>query len=343
MAALRSGLRRRAAAAWDAFNSRVAPWLALLTGVASAILWREGVDGVRATFILMSLFATVTLLLLFPPWHEPEGAKVRSWLHGAAWWAAVSSAQNALWFVIPFYVVSTSWLSRNAPFTLLLIAFGVLSCFDTFVRDRILRRPGAAAIFVLPAVAAALQLFLPVLTGAPPPLTALVAGAVAAASSAALVLPASLSRRRLVSTLGSGALAGALAMRLLLPLVAPAPMRLASGTFALGRSELDPVDPVEVLGVGAAPAYVFVAVEAPRGMREVVHLVVEDGGAERVTRPLVVEGGRKAGYRLWAEVNPRAPGRIRATVITEGGQVVGAVRAEARAAEPAAAPPPPAP
>lgn len=325
-------LRARAAAAWDVFNTRVAPWIALVTGVVTSLLWREGVDGVRATVVLVSLFATVTLLLLFPPWRAPEpgrrGARVRTWIHEAAWWATVSSAQNALWFVIPFYVLSTSWLSRNAPFTLLLVAFGVLSCFDTFLRERVLRRPLAAAIFVLPALGASLQLFLPVLTGAPPRLTVLAAGAIAAMGSASLLLPSRLSRRHLAMTLFGVAMLGAGAARAALPLVAPAPMRLASGTFALGRDGLDPLDPVSRLPAAAAPAYVFVAVEAPRGLVETVRLVVEDGDDGHVSRPLVVEGGRAGGYRLWAAARRERPGSLRASVITEGGQIVGAVRAE---------------
>lgn len=325
-------LRARAAAAWQAFNTRIAPWISLVTGILTALLWREGVDGVRATFVLVSLFATVTLLLLFPPWRAPgpgrRGARVRTWIHEAAWWATVSSAQNALWFVIPFYVLSTSWLSRNAPFTLLLVAFGVLSCFDTFLRERVLRRPLAAAVFVLPALGASLQLFLPVLTGAPPRLTALAAGAIAAMGSASLLLPSRLNRRQVAVTLSGVALLGAGAGRAVLPLVAPAPMRLASGTFALGRDGLDPLDPAPRLPADAAPAYVFVAVEAPRGLVETVRLVVDDGDGGHVSRPLVVEGGRAGGYRLWAEARRHRPGPVRASVVTEGGQVVGAVRAE---------------
>ena len=324
MTSPRPSHRARLGATWDTFNSRIAPWIALVSGVATSLLWRAGVDGVRATFVLASLCATVTLLLLFPPWRAPDTPGVRSWLHGAAWWATVSSAQNALWFVIPFYVLSTTWLSRNAPFTVLLVTFGVLSCFDTFVRDRVLRRPVAAAVFVVPALVASLQLFLPVLTSASPRFTIFAAGAIAATSAASLVVPRAATRRTLASILVGVAILGALGGRAILPLLAPAPLRLASATFARGRTGLDPVDPIASLTIAATePAYVFVSVEAPRGLVETVRLVVEDGDAGHVSRPLDVVGGRKSGYRLWAQARPMAPGKLRARVVTEGGQVVG--------------------
>jgi hypothetical protein len=125
------------------------------------------------------------------------------------------------------------------------------------------------------------------------------------------------------------AVLGAGLARTALPWVAPAPLRLASGTFALGRRELEPVDPVRAVPAGdGRHAFVFVAVEAPKGLVETVHLSV-DGAGEREGRPLAIAGGRKGGYRLWAEVSPTAPGRVRATVITDGGQIVGRVEAPA--------------
>ena len=323
-------------------NRRLGPWLAIGGGIATALLWRKGIDAVRASFVLASLFAAVTLLALFPPWGDARPTEGRgALLHGAAWWTAVNLAQGALWFVLPFYVVSTTWLSWNAPFTLLLSALAVVSCFDVFMRDRVLGHGHVAAAFMAPAAFAALQLFLPVLTSVPPRLTCFAAGALAAAAGAWLVLPGRVGRVgrvgragrvRAAATLLGAAVAGAGLARAALPWIAPAPLRLASGTFALGRQELDPVDPVRTLPAGdGRHAFVFVAVEAPRGLVETVHLSVE-GAGEREGRPLAIAGGRKGGYRLWAEVSPTSPGRVRATVVTEGGQIVGRVEAPAEAA-----------
>ena len=323
--------RARLSAAADRVSRRYGPWLSLSVGAATALLWREGVDQIRAAVVLASLAGAVTLLLLFPPWGRARvpGVRHRQWVRSAAWLATVRLARNALWFVIPFYVLSTSWLSRNAPFTLLLVGLGVLSCFDAFLRDRVLRERWSALAFVMPALLAALQLFLPMLSGVPPRFTIFASGALVAVVGTGLVSSDTVLRRtaarQSLAAAAIAALLGAPAGRALLPLLAPAPLRLASASFALGRDGLDPVSPVATLAAGsAAPAYVFVAVEAPRGLRETVRLVV-DGESYRETRPLKISGGRAGGYRLWAPVRGAEPGRIRATVRTEGGQIVGGV------------------
>jgi hypothetical protein len=340
-------LARLTAAAAKA-NRRYGPWISLAVGAATALLWREGVDQVRAALVLASLTGAIALLLLFPPWDESRGPAVAEnpWVRSAAWWTTVNLAQNALWFVIPFYVLSTTWPSRNTPFTLLLVALGIVSCFDLFLRERLLRGGWAAVAFVVPALLAAMQLFLPVLTGLAPRFTIFASGAIAAFVGACLIAPDTFMRRRrlLPAFLAITAVLGALAARAVLPLLAPAPLRIASASFALGRSGLDPVNPVASLPAGpGAETYVFMALEAPRGLTETVRLVV-DGDESVETRPLEIEGGRAGGYRLWAPVKPRAGGRVRATVRTEGGQVVGAVSifVVPGAALPAVAAPPPA-
>ncbi|MCW5892709.1 MAG: hypothetical protein KIT14_19530 [bacterium] len=313
----------RLAETWSWLNARVMPWVSLASGVAFAVLWREGVDGVRAAFVLASLFGAVTLLVVAPPWRRGAGGGVATWLGEAAWWATVGLAQNAIWFVLPFVVLATTWPSRNAPWTLLLVALAVISCFDLVLREHLLRRPALTAAFVGPVALTTLQLFLPVLTGVPPRHTAWAAGALAGPAVVLLVVRRGRPVTMVAATLGAAAV-GAVVGRLALPLLAPAPMRLVSATFALGRDGLDPVAPVAALPAGRdEPAYVFVAVEAPRGLHETVHLVIGDAAS----RPLAVEGGRAGGYRLWGPVPVPADGTVETKVLTEGGQLVGRVAA----------------
>lgn len=99
--------RRRLVLATSSAYRRYGPWASLVAGAVTAVLWREGVDGIRAAFVLASLAGVVSLLVLFPPWTS-DGA---AWARTAAWFTAANLAQNALWFVIPFYVLSTTWLS----------------------------------------------------------------------------------------------------------------------------------------------------------------------------------------------------------------------------------------
>lgn len=340
-----SSRRRRLLEAARHANRRYAPWLSLVAGAAAAVLWREGVDWIRASLVLASLAGAVWLVFLFPPWRPHRAA----WLHGAAWFATVNLAQNALWFVMPFYLLSTTWPSRNVPFALLLVGLCVLSCFDGYLRDRVLRGGLSAVAFLVPVIFAAMQLFLPILTGVPPRFTVFAAGGLSALAAAVLLRAdpsAPIQAPRLgLAPAAAVALAGALLARGALPLLPPAPLRIAKAHFALGREGLEPVSPVAFLEAApGAPAYVFMAVEAPRGLTEKVRLVVEGEAARHETRPLEIVGGRAGGYRLWAPVDRGAPGRIRATIRTVGGQIVGEasapVLAGAEAPVVSAAPPP---
>lgn len=128
---------------WRWLNARVMPWVSLASGVALAVLWREGVDGVRAAFVLASLFGAVTLLVIFPPSRRRTREPGRS---------------------------------RNAPWALLLLGLAVGSCFDLVLREQLLRRPAAAALFLGPVALATLQLFPPVLSGLAPRQTSWAAG-----------------------------------------------------------------------------------------------------------------------------------------------------------------------
>jgi hypothetical protein len=314
---------------WRYVSGPLAPWLSLAGGVAAAVLWRHGIDHVRAAVVLASLLGSVALLWIFPPWREGPANTWRRRADAAAGWASVNLAQNALSFVLPFYVLSTTWTSMNLLFTLALGAAGVASCFDAFMRDRVLRTPAFAAIFVGVALFAALQLMLPVLTSVAPRYTVLLAGALAGLAATSLLVPLRTAPRRAVMRMLLVAGIGALLARTALPLIPPAPLRLVSATFARGRVGLDPVQPITRLAAGdLVPAYVFVSVEAPRGVVESVRLHVDDGAAHQ-SRPLGIEGGRAGGYRLWTRVRPALPGLVRATVRTLGGQIVGRVDVDA--------------
>ena len=71
---------------------RYGPWISLAGGVVTALLWREGIDQIRAAVVLASLAGAITLLLLFPPWSRSRatGMAGHRWVRSAAWWATVN-------------------------------------------------------------------------------------------------------------------------------------------------------------------------------------------------------------------------------------------------------------
>jgi hypothetical protein len=316
--------------AWDGFNRYLAPWIALAGGLLTALLWREGVDHVRAAVVLACVAGLSIVLLLVPPWRRRNGARpdLVDRVRGAAGFVAANLAQNVLWFCAPLYVLSTTWTSGHAAFTLLLAGLCLLSCFDRVLHERVLATPRRAAPFVGVTALAALQLFLPLLTGLAPRHTIFASGAGAALLTLPLLPRDDIPTRRMLGLLALAAVAGAVFAWLALPWLPPAPLRLVSASFALARNGLDPASAVSELPVGGGPAYVFFAIEAPLGLHEVVRLHVS-GDHDLTTRPLEIEGGRAGGYRLWAGFEPRVPGRIHALVRTAGGQVVGEVSIDA--------------
>lgn len=325
---------------------RVAPWASLAGGVATALLWRRGIDHVRGVLVLASALGGVALLHVgrlgrgAPADRSEPGWRRR--VDEAAVWGAVNLAQSGLWLALPFYAMATTWSSGNALFTVVLLGLAIVSCFDRTMREHVLARDGLAISFVAISTLAVAQLVLPVVLGLAPRHAALLAGAAAALAGGSFVAfegaSGGWSRRFAPGVLGRGprraalarlallAVLGAIGTRLLLPWIPPAPLRLASATFALGRDGLDPRDPVVSLPAGPGSAFVFVAIEAPRGLRESVQLEVDDG-APRERRPLEILGGRAGGYRLWTDVHLAGARRVRASVRTLGGQIVGRLTA----------------
>jgi hypothetical protein len=320
-------LRARAESAWRHANRRWAPWLSLAAGITTALLWRQGIDVVRASLALGSTAGLVAAVSLFPPGAPRIPSALEApWqrrLRAAAGFLGVGLAQNALWFVIPFYVLATTWPSRNAPFTALLAGLTVLSCFEPLFRRSVLEHRLRAAAFVALTQLAALQLLLPVLTGIPPRQVVGAAGALAALSAMPLALPRSLRGLRAGAATAAAALVGAGLAWLLLPCLAPAPLRLRGVSFALGHEDLDPREPLSRVPAAGGPVYVFAAVEAPQGVHERVRLALRSGSRALTSRALEIEGGRSGGYRLWAELAAE-PGRpLLAQLRTEGDQLVG--------------------
>ncbi len=317
--------RARAEAAWRHANRRWAPWLSLASGIATAVLWRRGIDVVRASLALGSTAGVVAAISLFPS-GTPRPSLEDPWrrrLRAAAGFLGVGLAQNALWFVIPFYVLATTWPSRNAPFTLLLGSLAVLSCFESPFRRRVLEHRRRAAAFVALTAFAALQLLLPVLTGIPPRHVVLASGGLAALAAMPLAWPGAPRGVRFAAAGAAAVLLGAGLARILLPCLAPAPLRLRGVSFALGHSELEPAAPLRRVPQDGGPIYVFAAVEAPAGVHESVRLALRSGGHTLVSRALEIEGGRSGGYRLWAELAAEPGWPLVAQLRTEGNQLVG--------------------
>ncbi|MBM4382503.1 MAG: hypothetical protein FJ091_03945 [Deltaproteobacteria bacterium] len=295
---------RHARAFWIAHSL----W-ALAQGALVGVLAEERPD--FAAWVL-GLLALTWLSTLFFCRSALVNARPESLRVGAASYATRVLYQQTLFFLLPFYVRSTTPASPNLAFTLALAALAVLACLDlTF--DRLLRRSAAfAATFFFAVAYAALQLLLPLALRVPYSFAQpLALGLALLAALATVGLPRGTERTaRLLGALPAGALALLLlAAPLLVP---PAPLRLAALAFEPGA-----------LGVRA-----IARVAAPVSVPVDVTLRWERGAELlRTTREIEITAHR-GGFRVWdelsrARIDSAREGRVRVELITATGQLLG--------------------
>jgi hypothetical protein len=308
--ALRARLRalreRHGRAFWIAHSL----W-ALAQGLAVAVLAEARPDYAVWVFGLLAGVWGTTLFFCRSALVAARPASLRV---GVASYATRVFYQQTLFFLLPFYVRSTTPSSPNLAFTLVLAALAALACLD-LAFDRWLRgSPAFAATFFFAVAYAALQLLLP--------LAARVPFALAQPLSLSLALVAALAsvglargptrRERVLGALPAAALAALLlAAPLLVP---PAPLRVAD--FG-----------VETLA-GTLRATVHVAAPVPVP----VHVTLQWGrGREllRTSRDVSITA-HGAGFRVWDELSraklagePRSPGELHVDVLTATGQLIG--------------------
>ena len=294
---------RHARAFWIAHSL----W-ALAQGIAVAVLAEERPDFGAWVFGLLAL---VWLTTLFFCRSALIAARPRSVRVGVASYATRVVYQQTLFFLLPFYVRSTTLASPNLAFTSMLAALALLACLDlTF--DRWLRRSAAfAASFFFAVAYAALQLLLPLIARVPYTVAQpLALGLALAAALASVGLPRGRARaERLLGALPVAALA--LLLYLAPRLVPPAPLRIS----AFGFEER------------AASVRATVRVAAPVPVPVRVTMTWSRGGeALRVSRDVAITAHGR-GFRVWDELARTrlrsAAGALRVEVFTATGQLLG--------------------
>ncbi len=262
-----------------------------------------------------------------------ESARVR-FAHGFVSYLTRVMYQETLFFLLPFYFFSTTFLSWNSGYVVALACLALLSCFD-MVFDPLLRtrRPFAVGFFAV-VTYSALQFFLPLVLHVQIHNGAYLAAALAFFAS----LPMAYSwpelrqgRRLALIGLAFAAIIGVLKVgRALIP---PVPLRLASmsfasaidpGTLQLDR-ELGPVVPATELRQGRL--CVRATIFSPGILPVRIRLrFLRDGTALKTSRTLDLVAHRR-GFRVWDALRGGsvgfAPGLYRVEVWTGEGQLVG--------------------
>lgn len=243
--------------------------------------------------------------------------------------------QESLFFIIPFFFITTTWNSGQALFTLLLGSAALVSLIDPLYYKWLTPKRWLYLAFHALTLFAVLLTALPIIFHLSTPQSYQLALGVAlllALPSLGVLFPTWHWKSLIAALLVTCAVAVAGWMgRTWVP---PATLWLAdvavTTTFdGASRQPGDRLRQVSVAQLQGNGLYAYTAINAPRGLKErIYHEWTHDG--RRVDRiALDISGGRKAGYRAWThkENFPAQPvGRWRVRVMTEAGQMIGMLR-----------------
>lgn len=242
--------------------------------------------------------------------------------------------QESLFFVIPFFFITTAWNTGQSIFTSILILFAVLSIIDPIYYRCIAAQRWRYFIFHGFTLFAVLLTALPVIFYLPTPKTYLLALSAAILLSLPGIIRALPWRwwwRALFVLLLVALTSGiGLYTRTWIP---PATLRLTkvAVTDEINTAKRAPERELKVITDEQLKSglYAYTAIRAPRGLRERIYHEWRLNGRTIDKIALDINGGREQGYRAWThKLNfpPYPTGKWEIHVLTEANQVIGILR-----------------
>lgn len=339
------------------FSSRIAPWAARVQTLV-ALIHRHPNLMALAAFISGALsFALVdrqirlakvvaVLMLVSWLWLLAENLlreRLQRWFgwtmpEALLRFLTQSIHQESLFFVLPFFFLTTSWNTPQALFTGFLCACALLTIIDPLYNKQLVPRRWLYLIFHSLTLFVLLLTTLPIVWHLPTAQSYQWALAVAAALSLISLL-AQLRERSWRGRLALFALTLSLAGagwvgRSLVPPASLWLTDMALSSSKQGREAGKRLIRISEAKLRSNGLYAFTAINAPRGLDErIFHVWLRDGQEiERI--PLNIHGGREAGYRAWTRKRnfpATVQGHWQVRVVTEGGQLLGILRFEVNA------------
>ena len=243
--------------------------------------------------------------------------------------------QESLFFVLPFFFITTTWNSGQALFSGLLGGAALVSIIDPLYNKWLAPRRWLFLAYHSLALFAVLLTALPIILKLTTPQSyqlALAAAVLLSFPSLFAIIPVQRWWRGVLLvglTLALGA-TGWLA-RVWVP---PATLWLTevavSGEF--DNQKRAPGQTLELIAVAQLRSqglFAYTAINAPRGLNERIYHVWRHNGREVERIALDIQGGRKQGYRAWTHKQnfpSDVAGRWQVQVLTEAGQMLGVLR-----------------
>jgi hypothetical protein len=305
---------------------------ALITGAAVLVLAHNRYG--YLPWVILFLALTWGSTLFFSRIALPVESRAAQLAKGVVSYLTRIMYQETLFFLLPFYFFSTTFPSWNCAYVIGLAALAVFSCVD-IPFDRMLRtsRPFALSFFSI-VTFSALQLFFPLALALKINLTTYLAASLSMLAAIPLAYPWRELRQgpTIVRTVLAVAVA-LVAVRLLLPVIPPVPLRLFNVRFAAAFDprtiqapfEYSDTIPRSVLSGGRL--YAIASVFAPSRLPATVILrFVRNGKVLRTSRAVNLIAHAR-GFRVWDTMRPGPegflPGPYTVEVWTGEGQLVG--------------------
>ncbi len=243
--------------------------------------------------------------------------------------------QESLFFVLPFFFITTTWNSGQAVFTALLGAAGLISIIDPLYYKWLAPRRWLFMTLHTLTLFAALLTALPIilhLTTAQSYKLALGVAMLLSFPSLASSFPINNWRRALA--VPAVILAVGAAGWTLRSWVPPATLWLTEVAVSTdfdnkNRKPGESISQISASQLRSGGLYAYTAINAPRGLEERIYHVWRHDGKEVDRIALDIHGGRKEGYRAWTHKQNFAQdvvGRWQVRVLTEDGQMIGVLR-----------------
>ncbi|MEQ6331097.1 DUF5924 family protein [Pseudomonas chengduensis] len=249
--------------------------------------------------------------------------------------------QESLFFVLPFFFITTTWNSGQLLFSGLLAIAALASITDPIYYRWLAPRRWLLLIFHSLALFAVMLTALPIIFHLSTPqsyrIALLIATLLALPSLPGLI---GFTGWRRIVLLAALPLAMASAGWVARAWVPPATLWLTEvaisdrfdGEQRTPGESLQQISPEQLRDDGL---YAYTSINAPRGLNERIYHVWQHNGREVDRIALDINGGRKEGYRAWThKLNfPASPeGRWQVRVVTEAGQMIGVLRFDVVAA-----------
>jgi len=243
--------------------------------------------------------------------------------------------QESLFFVLPFFFITTTWNSGQVLFSGLLALAALVAIIDPLYYKWLANRRWLFLAYHTFTLFALLLTALPIIFKLTTPQSYQLALAAAVVLSFPSLFTAISAQRwwrwlilaGLMVVLGGG---GWLA-RIWVP---PATLWMTEVAVSseMNDAQRAPVNPLKTLSdaqLHQQGLYAYTAINAPRGLNERIYHVWRHNGREIDRIALDIHGGRKKGYRAWTHKQnfpAKSVGRWQVQVLTEAGQMIGVLR-----------------